>query len=91
MGYQAECGPWRNFYLSGADELRHGVRKPATPNAASADVIASMSPELLFGYMGVQLDAKRRRARRLRSTGYCLTSTRGTPSWFLFCRSALLC
>src|SRR5699024_12368201 len=22
MGYQAESGPWRNFYLSGAQELR---------------------------------------------------------------------
>src|SRR6516162_4045593 len=43
MGYQAESGPWRNFYLSGADELLHGVRKPATPNAASVDVVASMS------------------------------------------------
>jgi alkyl sulfatase BDS1-like metallo-beta-lactamase superfamily hydrolase len=59
MGYQAESGPWRNFYLTGADELRHGVKKLATPNAASADIVASMSPELLFGYMGVQLDAKK--------------------------------
>jgi linear primary-alkylsulfatase len=59
MGYQAESGPWRNFYLTGADELRHGVRKLATGNPASADIVASMSPELLFGYMGVQLDAKK--------------------------------
>ncbi len=59
MGYRSESGPWRDFYLTGAAELRHGVRKPATPNAASADIVASMSPELLFGYMGVQLDAKK--------------------------------
>jgi len=65
MGYQAESGPWRNFYLSGADELLHGVRKPATPNAASVDVVASMSPELLFGYMGVQLDAKKAEGKSL--------------------------
>ena len=65
MGYQAESGPWRNFYLSGADELRHGVRKPTTPNAASADIVASMSPELLFGYMGVQLDAKKAEGKTL--------------------------
>lgn len=24
LGYQAESGPWRDFYLSGAYELRHG-------------------------------------------------------------------
>ena len=59
MGYQAASGPWRGFYLTGADELRHGVKKLATGNPASADIVASMSPELLFGYMGVQLDAKK--------------------------------
>jgi alkyl sulfatase BDS1-like metallo-beta-lactamase superfamily hydrolase len=26
-GYQAESGPWRNFYLTGAKELREGVMK----------------------------------------------------------------
>ena len=59
MGYQAESGPWRGFYLTGADELRHGVRKLVTGNPASADIIANMSTDLLFGYMGVQLDAKK--------------------------------
>jgi alkyl sulfatase BDS1-like metallo-beta-lactamase superfamily hydrolase len=59
MGYQAESGPWRGFYLTGANELRHGVRKLATGTPASADIIANMSTDLLFGYMGVQLDAKK--------------------------------
>jgi len=27
LGYQSENGPWRNFYLSGAQELRQGVKK----------------------------------------------------------------
>lgn len=27
LGYQAESGPWRNFYLTGAQELRNGVVK----------------------------------------------------------------
>jgi alkyl sulfatase BDS1-like metallo-beta-lactamase superfamily hydrolase len=59
MGYQADSGPWRNFYLTGADELRRGVRKPTTANPASSDIVASMSADLLFDYMGVQLDAKK--------------------------------
>ena len=25
LGYQAECGVWRAAYLSGAQELRHGM------------------------------------------------------------------
>ena len=59
MGYQAESGPWRDFYLTGADELRHGVRKLATGDPASADIVASMPTDLLFGYISVQLDAKK--------------------------------
>ena len=37
LGYQAEAGPWRNFYLTGAKELRDGVAKLPTPNTASPD------------------------------------------------------
>jgi alkyl sulfatase BDS1-like metallo-beta-lactamase superfamily hydrolase len=35
LGYQAESGPWRNFYLTGAQELRTGWRncRPRTPPA----------------------------------------------------------
>ncbi len=31
LGYQAESGPWRNFYLTGAKELRDGVIDLAHP------------------------------------------------------------
>ena len=31
LGYQAESGPWRNFYLTGAKELRDGVLNLPTP------------------------------------------------------------
>ena len=35
LGYQAENGTWRNFYLTGAMELRNGVHKgPARTPAA---------------------------------------------------------
>jgi alkyl sulfatase BDS1-like metallo-beta-lactamase superfamily hydrolase len=37
LGYQAETGPWRNFYLTGAKELRDGVVQLPTPNTASPD------------------------------------------------------
>ncbi|WP_133139091.1 alkyl/aryl-sulfatase [Legionella genomosp. 1] len=56
MGYQAESGPWRNFYLSGAKELRDGVQKGATPDTASPDTIRAMSTDLFFDYLGVKLD-----------------------------------
>jgi alkyl sulfatase BDS1-like metallo-beta-lactamase superfamily hydrolase len=65
MGYQAESGPWRNFYLAGAKELRAGVAKMATPNTASADVLGNMSFDLIFGFMGIQLDAKKADGKKI--------------------------
>ncbi|OEF04969.1 alkyl/aryl-sulfatase [Vibrio genomosp. F10] len=65
LGYQAENGPWRNFYLSGAMELRNGVTEAATPNTASLDVTSNMSSKLIFDYMGVQLNAERAEGKTL--------------------------
>ena len=56
LGYQSESGPWRNFYLTAAKELRDGVTVLPTPNTASADSVRSMSPDLFFDYLGVRLN-----------------------------------
>ena len=55
LGYQAESGPWRNFYLTGAMELRHG-----TPNLGPARIsgfLGSLSVEQVFDALGVRLNA----------------------------------
>lgn len=54
LGYQAESGPWRNFYLSGAKELRFGTNPVAIGGTASPDIIKGMSTELYFNYLGMQ-------------------------------------
>lgn len=59
MGYQAESGPWRNFYLTGAQELRNGVVKGPTPNTASPDTVKAMSPEMFFDYLAVHIDGEK--------------------------------
>ncbi len=56
MGYQAESGPWRNFYLSGAKELREGVKQLGTPSTASPDTIRSMNLGLLFDYAAMRVN-----------------------------------
>jgi alkyl sulfatase BDS1-like metallo-beta-lactamase superfamily hydrolase len=56
LGYQAESGPWRNFYLTGAKELREGVKKLPTPNTASPDTVRAMTPEMFFDYLSVRVD-----------------------------------
>lgn len=56
MGYQAESGPWRNFYLTGAKELRDGVKKLPTPNTASPDTVRAMTLDMFFDYLAVRLN-----------------------------------
>ncbi len=55
MGYQAESGPWRNFYLSGAMELRHGVPE-SKPLEVSEGMAKGMPLENLFQAMAVRLN-----------------------------------
>jgi alkyl sulfatase BDS1-like metallo-beta-lactamase superfamily hydrolase len=56
MGYQAESGPWRNIYLTGAKELREGVMKLPAGNTASPDTVRAMSLDLFFDYLGMRLN-----------------------------------
>ena len=56
LGYQAESGPWRNFYLSGAKELRHGVVVAATPNTSSPDIVQNLGLVTYLDYLGVRLN-----------------------------------
>jgi len=65
MGYQAEFGPWRSIYLQGALELRKSVPASGGTVTASPDTIRAMSPELLFNYLGVRLNAEKAAGRKL--------------------------
>ena len=56
LGYQAENGTWRNFYLSAARELRDGVVVMPTPSSASADAVKAMSVEMFLQYLAVRLN-----------------------------------
>jgi alkyl sulfatase BDS1-like metallo-beta-lactamase superfamily hydrolase len=59
LGYQAESGPWRNFYLTGAKELREGVKKLPTPNTASPDTVRAMTLEMFFDFLSVRLNREK--------------------------------
>jgi alkyl sulfatase BDS1-like metallo-beta-lactamase superfamily hydrolase len=56
LGYMAESGPWRNFYLTGAQELRNGVKDLPTPDTSSADTVRAMPLDLFFDYLSVRLN-----------------------------------
>jgi alkyl sulfatase BDS1-like metallo-beta-lactamase superfamily hydrolase len=59
LGYQAESAVWRNLYLVGAHELRHGPPPPPGRRVASADLARSLSIEQLWDAIGVRLDGPR--------------------------------
>lgn len=59
LGYQAESGPWRSEYLQGAFELRNGLPGGGQAIAASPDTIAAMTPQMIFDYLGVRLNAQK--------------------------------
>jgi len=56
MGYQSESAPWRNFYLTGAQELRNGVKPLPAASTASPDIIAAMSVDMVFDYLSLRLN-----------------------------------
>ena len=56
LGYQSESGPWRNFYLSGARELRVGVITPTEARRVSKDLIASVPTEMFLDFLGVRFN-----------------------------------
>ena len=63
LGYQAENGTWRDFYLSGAKELREGVAVLSTPDTASPDTVRAMTVEMLLDYLGIRLNGPKAATR----------------------------
>lgn len=57
LGYQAESGPWRNCYLNGVDELRHGV-KTGRQAKNSGDLARCMDSRMMLDYLGILIDGE---------------------------------
>ncbi|MBX9588955.1 MAG: MBL fold metallo-hydrolase [Hyphomonadaceae bacterium] len=65
MGYQAESATWRNAYLFGAHELRHGLAAPAAPGRAGRDIVRGLSLDLFFDVLGVRLNGETAEGRTI--------------------------
>jgi alkyl sulfatase BDS1-like metallo-beta-lactamase superfamily hydrolase len=60
MGYQAESATWRNAFLYGAQELRHGVfQVPARGGTMAADTLRGLSTDVFFDMLAIRLDPAR--------------------------------
>ncbi|MGE5407561.1 MAG: alkyl/aryl-sulfatase [Syntrophothermus sp.] len=58
LGFGAENGTWRNFFLMGARELREGVAGTAAATAPP-DVIRNLAVEHLFDVLAIRIDGPR--------------------------------
>ncbi len=58
LGYQAESGPWRDAYLTGAFELRSGVPQNSLDLASAADLLRHTPVARFFDSMAARLDAR---------------------------------
>lgn len=74
LGYQSESASWRNFYLTGAMELRNGVKPAPAPAPQSPDTIQAMPLDMFLDYIGIRLNGDRA-AGKTASFNLALTDT----------------
>ncbi|MCR5815242.1 MAG: MBL fold metallo-hydrolase [Desulfovibrio sp.] len=86
LGYQSESGPWRNFYLTGAQELRQGSFT-LPKNRPQNNQAQHLPLDLYFASLGIRLDGKA-------AWGKTLTMRILVPDekqeWLLYLRNAVL-
>lgn len=66
LAYLSESGKWRSIYLQGAHELRHGLPEKPARKTTSIDLLNALSPDLIFDYLSVRLNAERANGKKLR-------------------------
>ncbi len=62
LGFESEAGTWRNIYLTGAQELRHGPTK-LPPAGFSPDVLAATTTSMVLDFAAVRVNADKAAAK----------------------------
>lgn len=62
LGYRAEAGTWRNIYLTGAQELRHGVID--LPTQRFSALVRATPTTMLLDFAAVRLNPDRAKDKR---------------------------
>lgn len=65
MAFEAEAGTWRNIYLTGAQELRHGPAQ-LPPAGFSGDVLSATTTSMLLDFAAVRINPQKAAARSFR-------------------------
>ena len=59
LGFQSENAVWRNFYLTGAQELRNGVFALPLAAGGAPELMAAMTPAMILDLMSVRLNPEK--------------------------------
>jgi len=59
LGYQAESGPWRDFYLTGAKELRGAPQQTIDFALHRPEMLRAMTTDMLIDFMAVRVNGPR--------------------------------
>ena len=65
LGYRAESGPWRDEYLTGAVELRHGVQNAGASLASASGLLLQLPPDQFFASMATRLNGPKADGKRV--------------------------
>jgi len=65
LGYQAESGPWRDVYLTGAFELRHGAPDKGVDLASAMGMIRHAPVERFLDAMAARLNAPKAEGKEM--------------------------
>lgn len=87
LGYQAESAPWRDFYLTGAYELRHGTPEVGISPAVMKEVLLKTPVTNFFDSMAVRLLADKAEGV---STSVKITFTDLNESYLLTVNNSVL-
>jgi alkyl sulfatase BDS1-like metallo-beta-lactamase superfamily hydrolase len=79
LGFQAESGPWRSYYLTAASELRNGVPSAGGTRVGNADFVRAVPTIELFDLMATRF-APERLAREPYSLNFVFRDTAETLS-----------
>jgi len=85
LGYQSESALWRNMYLTGAMELRSGIR--SGQSTASIDLIRNLPSAMLFDLISVRLNPEKAAGATLR---LALTFPDRSERYYVLVRNGVL-
>lgn len=64
LGYQAEAGTWRGWFLTGAHELRYGVQRQSITNSQSIDTVRNTPTGLFFNFLAIHVNAQKAEGKK---------------------------